>query len=609
MPYIAFTLCLLAISTAVFPVSSLGFELPKLVVVSLSALGASIALAFSKRRFVPMLLGSVLGRMLLAYMLVVALSALWSVAPVISVLGAAPRFQGILAMLCFCILAVATAVAFLSQRGSSALLFALVITNAVVVLYGTLQMLQLDPFASLWMSEAFLGRVFSTLGHPNTLGQFILLTAPFVTLAWIRSADRVVRMAWGTLLILNAVVLLGTVSRSAILGLIVVLCCTLPLLKRWVAQRIVRITTGQAFAIVLVTVLCTSIGLLFFAQRFALTSEPGRSASARGVIWSSTLRMIADRPVGYGPETMAIVSPQYTGKQLYAYESLSTTVDRAHNHVLHLLYALGPIGAFLFIAVACAVLIAAWKSRHHDAHGVLLAAVMAIIGYQVALLFGFPSNATAALYWMLIGLSIGSLPYQERTVPVWVNHVATLTFLGIAIVATVVSLQWMQSRIIVAHARIEQDPSVQLGLYQKAVVLFRYDRDILIEATEAHLFALEAVQSQRAELRTSIETLITLLSSATHNHDGFAPLLTAWLHAIEGNVQEAQKSLDEAKLFLPTSVTYHRAAMHIADLLADGVLKENHRMGIRGLLPDGFFEENSDMRRILLKQNPWLQTL
>ena len=32
-------------------------------------------------------------------------------------------------------------------------------------------------------------------------------------------------------------------------------------------------------------------------------------------------------------------------------------------------------------------------------------------------------------------------------------------------------------------------------------------------------------------------------------------------------------------------------------------------MGIRGLLPEGYFEEGSEMRRILLKQHPWLRNI
>lgn len=607
-PFLGFSGSFLLVSMAVLPISTIGFELPKMLMIALLALGCGVALVLRKAPVAEVLLGSRQGKWLVLYAVLLMLSVLWSVAPVMSILGAPPRFQGVLVEVACLTVAVYAMFSAREQRGRKVLMSALLVSNVVIVFYGLLQMLQIDPLADAWKSEAFLGRVFSLIGHPNSFGHFIVLTIPFVTLKWTVSHERVHKMLWGGLLILNGAVLLGTVSRSALLGLAVLLFLGVPSLHAQLKRHAATVTASQGFAISLIVVLCASIGLLFFTQRFNVTTEQGRSVSSREHIWSSTFRMIADRPIGYGPETMALSSPQYTGKKLYDYESLTTTVDRAHNHPLHILFTLGPLGLIAYVMLMCTLVHGAWSNRHHDETGLLRSAAAGLFAFLVAMLFSFPSNATALVSWVLVGMIIGLLSCKQRTLPKWISRVTTCVLVGIATVATVTAVQWMQSRMIVAHARVITDSAVKLALYQEAVLLFRADRDVLIEAAEAHLVALEKEPDNDAVV-ASAETLIVLLRNATGNRDGFAPLLGAWLAAVRGDREEAERLLADAKVLLPTSFTFHRTGVHIAELFADGVKAEEHHMGMRGLLPDGYFEEGSDMRRILQKQHPWLLSL
>ena len=612
LPYIGFCGGLSALAVAMLPVSTLGFELPKLVVLSVLCLGCALSLFLRKTDVLSPLMQTLPGRLYLGFAVVLILSILWSIAPAISLLGAAPRYQGILTHLLYLLLGLFVADSMRHAKGRKLIVSALICANAVTVFYGVLQMLHLDPLADIWKLEIFLGRVFSGLGHPNTLGQFILLTIPFVSLQWLRSLESVRRLLWGILLMLNGVVLLGTVSRSAMLGALVLLLLCIPAFRIWMKSRVRTIKTEQAFVISLIVVLCTSIGLLFFAQRFTQTFSSGRSLSSRGVMWESTFDMVRERPFGWGLETMAFASPQFTGKSLYKYESLTTTVDRAHNEPLHILMTLGPLGFIVYVALVVTLLLAAWRHREKDDSGLLRATAAGILGYQVAVFFGFPSIATAAFFWILIGMLLSFLSFTYAPVKLRGVRIINIGFLALATVTLVVAIRWTQARLIHAQAQnvLSKDPSMAIALHQQGVVMFTYDRQSIMNAAEVHLLALEKEDVEyREDLLSSTQVLIGLMKNATSHRDGMAFLLEAWFFAVQGDRENTDTALAQAKILLPTSFVFHRTALHIADIFGDGVLAEQHRMGIRGLLPDGYFEEESELRRILLKQHPWLKEI
>jgi hypothetical protein len=396
------------------------------------------------------------------------------------------------------------------------------------------------------------------------------------------------------------------------LGVLVMLMFCLPLLREWMRSAVHKVKAEQAFALSLVIVLCTSVGFLYFAQRFALTLESGRSASSRAIIWSSTADMIQERPIGWGLETMAFTSPRFTGKELYEYLSLTTTVDRAHNEPLQILQALGPLGLLVYLWLLATLLLTARKSFQRDTTGLIRVSSLSLLGYLVTMLFGFPSIATAAFFWIVVGMLIGLLPHTYS--PIHIKRVRTINscFLILATITFVVAVRWTQSRWIHAYASVAlpTNPSAAIALHQQGVLMFSYDRQSIITAAEVHLLALEKEDSTiREELISSTQILIDLLRKTTNHRDGMADLLTAWLAALQGDREKTDAALASAKIFLPTSIVYHRTALHIANLLEDGVMAEDHRMGIRGLLPDGYFVEPSEMRRILLKQYPWLRQI
>ncbi len=171
------------------------------------------------------------------------------------------------------------------------------------------------------------------------------------------------------------------------------------------------------------------------------------------------------------------------------------------------------------------------------------------------------------------------------------------------------SLQWTQSRLIhsAARAKLREDPSAAIALYLRGVRIFRYDREALIEASEAHLDLLEKTQSD--ELSGTIAIHIALLRDLTGDVDGMVWILDAWFAAVNGDRIKTDAALTEAEKRMPASIILERAAMHIADILDDRMLRDHHRKKLIELLPAEYFEEDSELRRILLKQHPWLDKM
>jgi len=593
---------MVAITVVVAPISTVGFELPKVLVAASFSLCAAIYLLIKREDTVGVLMGSLPGKFLIGYCVVLLLSLLWSIAPVMSIVGAAPRFQGVAFHVSLVCLTVLFALVSKTTKGLGAIEDAFVISNLLMVGYGVLQMMQMDPLSSLWQSEAFLGRIFSTIGHPNSLGQCILLTSPFLVRRLYRTESRTQKLVWASLCLMNIVVLFGTVSRSAMLALALVVLFFVPNILRWCRGCIKNVSKITVVTSVLIVLLLVAVGSLFFIGRFSKAPVEARSTSARVVMINSAVHMIQSRPLGYGLETLSLVTPQFIGKDIYAYESLTTIVDRMHSTPLDVLVMLGPLGLVMYYGLICTLLWQLWIKRMEEKGEWHMACLVGIASYSIALLFGFASIASAVLCAALIGLGIG-ITGNVALVPRLCSALWNVCMVVCCFAAFAIATQWTLAQLY--HASAAQFEGTRALAYeQQGIMSFTYDRKALMEATEHHIQSYATEHS--SELAQSIEVLQEMHRKLTNGHDGVYLLLQSWYLAEQGRDEEARISLQNAEQYLPESITYHRTAIFVAGVLHDEQLAAMHTKKLIKLLPDGFFIEGSEMRRILLKQHPWI---
>ena len=591
----------------ILPSLGAGWVLPKLLVFAFVACLTGILLILRRGRLLLPFFG-ISGWFLLAYIGVVMLSPLWAISPVQSILGASPRFLGVFTHI---ILFTVGYVAFLLSaglRGKKVVLIAILLSHAGVVLYGFLQVVSLDPFGEIWAPGAFLGRPFSTLGQPNALGSFLLLTTPLVFLCALQS--RGMHRWWkGALVVAGLLLLLMTASRAAYLGLVAMVLLAFAFRWRTWSRGTTR---NQRLLVGIVVISFLMIGGLSLRERFLHPTEAGRSASVRLLVWSSIPSMLRERPWGYGLESMGLVFPRFFRPEIYGYEKLTAGVDRAHSLPLDLLVTLGPAGFFAFFGFLLSLFSLAFRHRRDD--GVLLC-LLALISYTASLLFGFETVVTGVFFWMSVGFLGALLREQEGGTTRTLSDRASL-FLAIAITAvTAVSLVfnagWMRARLTMREAELKFREGKRMEAmqgYLRAREYFPFDREILVQGAETALFAMEGTVD--AELRSSLQSVARGMVDASmrlsRNRDGMVFLLRAWLSALEGEEERMEEDIAQARALLPMSMTTHRIAAHSYGILGMRTEEEREKRELQNLLPPWWRDRSSAEGRILWKENPWL---
>ena len=593
-------------SWLVVPLPSLAFGLPKILILGFVTLIFCVSLAFH-----PSL--GVLGRLvshwagwcLLLFAVVVPLSLLWSVAPLLSFFGSAPRYEGVLTHMLYVTIALLAMLGATTEEGRRILVKTIVIANVGIVAYGVLQVVSLDPLAFLWGSDVFLGRTFSLIGQPNTLGLFLVLTVPFVILS-ARLGPRWWRIAGLILFLLNIVVLLSTASRSAILGLgIAFLFATV-----WMHGRARILSRKQWALLVVCALILAALGTHYMLKRFSVPTESERSVDSRLLIWTGGMQMLAERPQGYGLETVGILSARSMSDSILRFESLTTRIDRAHSKPLDLLLTLGPLGFLAYYGLLIGLLIQLWHRRKEEMQRYYLAGFLSLLGASIALLFGFDVLVTASFFWLIVGMMLGAVLPERESLQKWDRPVLLVLSL-LLVVLLVTAGKWTRAQIMMERAEqwfAAGNLVRSIAGYAEAANTFRFDRQMLTQAVETDLFALEnaANEETASGLKVLIELQLRRLEALTGGEDGMVLLLWAWGRAIEGDEESVDVLLAQASGKKPAGVVHFRIALHCYELLQNQEKKEQIYEELMQVLPPSWKDPESPYGRILWKEHPWL---
>lgn len=202
----------------------------------------------------------------------------------------------------------------------------LIWTGTLIAVYAILQHFGFDPVFGGFNSDYLEGRVFSTLGNPDFLAQFL---APLICFALYKGITRrktfyvipVGIMLWA---------LLYTESRASFLALALV--CGICLWKQLKRKKLFALLAATA---VIMVFLLSQTGLPLF-DRLSPTAVNLRSLESRFQIWKVSAQMIAEHPfLGVGPDNYGIYFPQYMSSEIYTLEDdLNIQADRSHNEFL-----------------------------------------------------------------------------------------------------------------------------------------------------------------------------------------------------------------------------------------------------------------------------------
>ena len=604
-----FLLGILIGTLAIFPFSGVGFTLPKVLIYAVTAaFGMGWLFLYADVRPLRMLWSHPIGWSFSAFFVILFLSIAWSTMPLISIFGADPRMEGILTYAIYFSLLLCVLCLVQQSAGERNIFRAVIWSNAAVVLYGFFQFIDIDPLRFLWDGNAFLNRTFSLLGQPNTLGTFIVLTLPFVALG-VHQSKKWRRILLILLCAFNIVVLLGTASRAALLGFIVMFALYVFLMPSSVRKHVKGLTQVQKTILIWLGLCLFIIGYVSFLQRFSMEAVQGRSLLSRQIIWSDTMQMIVERPQGYGLETMGTIYPRFKSRALHEVEPILVGVDRAHSKPLDLMVTLGPLGLIAYYAFIFFLLKAAIVNRKKKE---LLAGGIGILGYSVTLLFGFDTIVTAVFFWIIAGWMMGKIwSGKKKEITAWLRIIPAFLCV-MSVCASVVFLQWslQRFRLQAAEHLFEQGYlSNSVAQFEEAAILFPFDRTLLVRFTETSLVASEYApeETSRAVFLSISDRTLKHLDFLTSQQDGMVPLLRAWNAALIPDVDKLKQYITTAKILMPNTIDTHRIAARSFRMVGDTVAAKKAELDLLFLLPTSWNDHTSDAGRIMRKENPWLE--
>lgn len=496
------------------------FELPKFVFLMACCGVMLLATGFSLfRRPLPKLLGNPVllsGSLLLLYLLLH--SMLISLVPVNSVWGSYQRHSGVLL---YVLLFVVYAVVLRRREATDQILRWMSISGVLTAVLGIMQWL----WPALWGGlAATSGRIFSTLGVPNFLGQWLLMTIVVTLYCSFRSRRRWLWLA-GLLTQLGALILSGNRASLLVCGFLLLVLACVQLL------RMPRSRAKAGAGVVLLLLFC-GIGYGVVTR----SDGPWRSLLSRAELYPMATQAVLERPQGYGLDSLYTAFSPRLPQNLGETENLLDVPDKVHQVVLDILAETGIVGLALFLWLWISIAMYGWRMLHHKNPEVRQrtgALLLALGAWFLSLLVSFPGVTERVYATVLVALLIGQ-GIEEYSPPARWQHMGrgllhALTGLAILVVAIGTLVADVQ------YARLTEvtDSSVLTNLTRLTPMNLEY-----------RIFGSNGI-APSVSTQTRIDTLQSALKD--NPEDVWAWTFLADAQAQAGDYEKAKLSLASAK--------------------------------------------------------------
>ncbi len=374
------------------------------------------------------------------YWISILIATITSVAPLVSIFGLAPRYQGLL--LYIAVFMAGMGISTLNRRQIEKVLSIAIIGGVIVSTLGILQGL-IPSLTQWWDIDSFLGRTFSTMGHPSYLADYLLLVIPLFYWKWTTSRRW---LTWSLLGIIVGVAFLLTLSRGAFLGLATSILFFMGVYGYWHKRRgllIGAIITPLLLAMLVVGVNVMPsgfrVGQMPLLNRLMVHEENLRSVSTRFVLWPSVVKHISQRPLfGFGPDTFALSFATSAPKEILKSENFNAYADRAHNFFLDSMVNIGVVGTgFLLLLLWLTIRVVI---RSGDP--LLLALGSALIGHIISQQFEFSLTVHLIFFWVYMGM-IWRFNFRETTLGMKLSSLRFVKFSSRIIVTLLVLALFM----------------------------------------------------------------------------------------------------------------------------------------------------------------------
>lgn len=255
-------------------------------------------------------------------------------------------------------------------------------------------------------------RIFSTMGQPNWLAQYLVLIIPLALAFLLSEKNSRIRLYWSLVTITLFVAFIFTNSRSGAVGLLVSLIVFAVLVGKDFIRKNLKLILPLTFMILIsITVFGAT---LFTRLKEGLTQKQQlgtESTTIRLIVWQGAFEVFKHNPIfGTGPETFAYSYYQYRPVSHNATTEWNFFYNKAHNEFLNYLANTGLLGIVAYLAFLLTALFALYRSSRlrandSDSHHIFSSAAFAsVLGYQTTIFFGFSTVASQLVMFLMIPL-------------------------------------------------------------------------------------------------------------------------------------------------------------------------------------------------------------
>ncbi len=342
-----------------------------------------------------------------------------------SVFGVYEDYEGIIIIAAYLMLWVLVHQTTTTFQDVKKYLYMVVIAGTLATAYGIAQNYGIDFIR--WNPTTYsASRMFGSLGNPNFLAAYGLMTLPIAWMFFIINQRVSSKLLFLLMTVTMAVAIFFTKSRGAVYGLAVEMLAfgAYLIYDHLRSGRLAR--ENKRWLIVFAVMACLT--LLAPQVRQTVKTTVHRTLATLKVseikmtprlyIWKSALKMIKDKPLwGSGLDTFQITFPKYR-LPLYWELEWNGTPEKAHNFFLQIGATTGllGLGAWLWLLITYFAIV--YKQlRHLEGNRRHLAAAIALaqIGFLVQNQFNFTVVAYGALFWFFLALG-PALSRQEDPV-------------------------------------------------------------------------------------------------------------------------------------------------------------------------------------------------
>lgn len=282
--------------------------------------------------------------------------------------------------------------------------------------YAILQRLGLDPAWDLPSSP----RVFSTIGQPNALAAYLVLSIP-IAVALSRSVSRWLKGLSTAAAIVSAGALGFTLSRGGYIGLVVSGTVLVFGFARRDGRAKKQPRRGVLIGVGLLAVVALTLGGTLWSA--VGDTDLGRRSDHLS-LWKVGLAITADHPLlGTGQETYSLVFPEYRDDVLDPPTARYLSGFRPESpHNVYIATAAGagvPALAALLAVVAFAFrrILAAATNAARPTRVLLIGITAAMAGHLVTDFFMTQEVTGSWIFWVLMGAGVGTAKGVAETPP------------------------------------------------------------------------------------------------------------------------------------------------------------------------------------------------